>query len=212
MKIRAALLGLFLAVACAFGGPESSSVKVVFLRVKDDAAGYTQVGAGMGTGTVIASKGGRSLVLTCRHVVPDPDGTILVKAGASTYGAELLAVDDAADLAVLRVRAELPAVAVADVGPADGADLRQWGYTKGGPMNPKHGPAREHTNGKVDGKPFDVRVTGIAPDFGDSGSGVFDADGRVVGVCAAKAEGKAGTVGLLVPLADVRRFLAGRAP
>lgn len=158
-----------------------------------------------GSGTVVRADKGASLVLTCKHVAPDGKFGLSVQAGDSQYAADFVAADDRCDLAIVRVKVKLTPTAVADVEPAAGATLYQWGYPHGGPCKHKWGPL---TSERVVGAP-EVWIVGICPEGGDSGAGVFDDRGRLVGVVFAGTVGGQGVTGpaSVTRLADVRRFL-----
>jgi hypothetical protein len=210
---RLATLALILVALPAWAGPEHS-VHIVYQQLKRDDKGTLRLHVGMGTGTVVKSKGGRSLVLTCRHVCPDGDGFIFVVVGEAKYAAEFIAADERADLAVLRVRVELPAAEVAAAAPGEADELRQWGHERAGRAKEKkgrRGPIRDGLD--IDGDRFDgLYLSRIPAEPGDSGAGVFDKDGWLVGVCMAKGRDDVGPIGLLVGLDRIRAFLAGRAP
>jgi hypothetical protein len=200
------ILAVLVLAAAALGGPDASAVKVVRVELADNAAGVTGASVSMGSGTVVGSAGGKSLVLTCWHICPDGDGLVAVRVGGKSYPAEWLGADDKLDLAALRVSAELPVAGLADRGAGAGAELRQWGYTGGGRTNPKKGAAGTVEPAEVGGKLYTVLIVRLPADFGDSGAGVFEGD-KLVGVCMGKATGPAGTVALVVVLDDVKRFL-----
>ncbi len=93
-----------------------------------DAVVRVSCGNGSGSGTVVWSEGGRSAVLTAAHVLgtgTDPR----VRGNGRWHKAEVLGRDDAADLAVLLVAVELPAVRVAEADPRAGDDVLMVGVT-----------------------------------------------------------------------------------
>lgn len=159
-----------------------------------DATFYIQVdrGAGFGaagTGTVIASEDGRSLVLTNSHVVKDAVAVKLVKTDANgkpwEYKATVLDSIGAAgvypDLALIETRHDLPAVEIADELPAVGSSVTTWGY---GPSHQADTWEPFERTGKVVSSsryasPWFVSTLHIIE--GDSGCGVFDAMGCLVG-------------------------------
>jgi S1-C subfamily serine protease len=144
-------------------------------------------GRGNGSGVAVRVDGGSTWVLTCRHVVSDgtgaADGTVrwdwtfLVRSRGRAYPAELKGYDSAVDVAVLKVPAVLPVAPIAQRDPAKGDPVRMFGY--GGP--PQEGKALGFVNGNVQGKGVSLYVT-FRPVGGDSGAGVFNAQGEVVGV------------------------------
>jgi hypothetical protein len=167
-----------------------------------------------GTGTVVSSEGGKSLVLTCAHVVENSRGTITVttragKRHAATYvagsvvrniGPALIDVDGP-DLCVLSVDADLPAAKVADGPPAVGSPVELWGFG-GQPYGAK--PA--HKTGLWDHPPPWTRPASaytVRTISGDSGAGVFNAAGELVAV----HHGGDGRRGYGTPLGTVRGWL-----
>jgi S1-C subfamily serine protease len=132
-----------------------------------------------GSGTVIDSRKGQSLVLTNHHVTPDPGGKISVEHGGYSYPANWVASDRDADLAVLLIGYELPAVALADELPAKGAELRQWGHPGGGPAKPKKGVLLGLDAPTDPRSAITASYEGVP---GESGCGVFNAEGKLVAV------------------------------
>lgn len=139
-----------------------------------------------GSGTVIASEGGCSLVLTNRHVAVrlGARGTFTPPGGGS-YPVCCVAVDDASDLALLHTPHALPAAPLALRDPPAGAELTQYGHPYAGPCRPRRsrflgfrglcdtqwGRAAART----------VHATGLSVE-GESGSGLFH-NGELVAVC-----------------------------
>jgi serine protease Do len=192
--MRAAIFALFLLTGLAHAGPEDSAV-----QVRHFAGGSI----GSGSGTVVWMGGGVSFVLTNHHVAPDCGRKVEVTLAGQTYPAEWLRSDAGIDLALLRVKAELPAADVADEPPARGTVLRQWGHSRGGPQKPKAGPAIGVDGRRAVPGGGQVYATGIHSEPGDSGSGVFDPAGRLVAVCWGGGQGRE----CCVKLADVKAFL-----
>lgn len=221
VRLFAGALALLLASPQLSAAPADAAVLVtvetdgVHPETKDPV-----VYADRGSGTVIACEGGRSLVLTNAHVVPTAEGRVTVSAGGRAYRAKYLAGSkvttwdngdgtggmeiDGPDLALLTVEAEFPAAELAETAPGKGAALRQWGFAgRGASEGPrvKSGRVTDPAGlwGTLDQRP------------GDSGAGLFDDAGRLVGVSHGRpaAEGEVGVVA--VPLGAVRKFLRERA-
>jgi S1-C subfamily serine protease len=200
--MRYALLALLLLPAgSAAGEPCDSAVKVT-------GPGFS------GSGTVVGRSAGRSLVLTNRHVCPAASAGLAVHLDGKDYAAEWVGADPADDLALLSVAADLPAAELADAPPAAGTELRQWGYPKGGPQTPRKGSAvgsRKVIDNQTEAE-IEVWETDFCPEVGESGSGLFDPAGKLVGVTfACTQEGRCHAV----PVGRVRVFLAamaGKAP
>lgn len=151
---------------------------------------------GFGTGTCIACENGKSLVVTNRHVCPDPGARIVVQRVGKTYEAKLISVDTA-DLAVLEVEGELVPCEVAESEPPVGAMVEMYAHPKG--------TDQRYAAGQwVGGSGANVHHTcAIGTVTGTSGGAVFYR-GKVVAV-----HWGAGLDGRLyaVPLARVRGFV-----
>jgi S1-C subfamily serine protease len=167
-------------------------------------------GTAQGSGTIIASVEGETLVLTAAHVVHDR-GPIVVElhrynigreraAGASgpwprTVRAALLAADTAADLAILRIEKMRALPYVARLArdhtdpPADSI-VTSIGIDLG--TNLTGWPTRLvetltfELNGSRDPRPF--LITEKIPEHGRSGGGLYLANGELVGVCVGHAK------------------------
>lgn len=126
-----------------------------------------------GSGTVFWSEGGVSLVLTNKHVAIC-DGGVTVTHDGKIYPATRGGYCSDGDLGIIWVKAELPAVELAANDPAPDEHIRFWGRTT------------SFGEGRVTGSmPFIgcPTITGNHPlASGDSGSGVFNDKGELVGV------------------------------
>ncbi|VTU02768.1 ---NA--- : Thioredoxin domain protein OS=Planctomyces limnophilus (strain ATCC 43296 / DSM 3776 / IFAM 1008 / 290) GN=Plim_3801 PE=4 SV=1: Trypsin_2 [Gemmataceae bacterium] len=152
------------------------------IQVQRDAGdGITEYGSG----TVIASERGRSLVLTNSHVVPDGTRPVSVWIGTKKHAARHLASSvmssDTPDLALLVIDVAAVAAPIAATPAPVGAAVYQWGFggvTPGSPAKLKSGATVEQGNYVG---PKTLRTT-IASQQGDSGSGLFSDSGELVGV------------------------------
>jgi S1-C subfamily serine protease len=154
---------------------------------------------GSGAGTAIDYRNDQVIILTCRHVCEAAGRpTVVFRDGRRISGA-ILVMDSAADLALVSAPCsnKPPLCTVADAEPQPGQRLWKVGYA-GRQLNVTTGPI--------------VRVldrdlwihTRCRP--GDSGGGLFDDQGRVVGVCEAYLTDQP-EVGVGVRLVCIRRFL-----
>jgi S1-C subfamily serine protease len=166
-------------------------------------------GTSQGSGTIIASVLGETLILTAAHVVRN-QGPIVVELHRYNLGVEraaaagswprrvsaaLAAADSAADLAVLRIEnmRALPYVArlapgnaapvadtlVSSFGIDLGTELAAWSSRVVKTLNFEF-------NGSGESRPF--LITDKIPEHGRSGGGLFLANGELVGVCVGHAE------------------------
>ncbi len=186
-------------------------------------------GKHQGSGTVIASIPGESLVLTASHVL-EGDGALYIEVHRYNLGVErrqpaagwprevparVVALDKAADLAVIRVAGfeAMPYVAriapgagepprgeaVVSVGIDLGETLASWG-------------SRVFDYARIDmgngGGPRPFLLVEKPPEHGRSGGGLFTTDGTVVGVCVGRAEIIRGKrFGVFASSESIRRIL-----
>ncbi len=168
---------------------ERAEAATVRLRVHDG-KGY-----GAGTGTIIDTHGDDALVLTCGHLFRDNEGKgkvevdLFVGGQVRTVTGEVIDYDaDLRDIALVAIRPGFPVQPVSvvhvDQMPTNGQTVFSFGCDRG------DDPSRR-----------DTRITGInkynqhlgasnieiegAPIDGRSGGGLFDDQGRLVGVCNA---------------------------
>jgi hypothetical protein len=195
---------LLAAAQLSFAGCDCQAAEAacVLVRVEDPEGSA-------GSGTVVACEGGRSLVVTNRHVVPSARYGVRVECQGKTYPVAYYAPAAVGDLALLTVEAELPCAELADAEPPAGAEVRQWGRAwrgHGRPV-PKAGRWSGLGRGRDVNYGYAAVVESTIPgESGDSGAGVFH-EGRLVAV----AWGLRGGMSAGVRLADVRACLRDRA-
>ena len=186
-------------------------------------------GPALGTGTIIASVEGETLILTAAHVVEDP-GPLHVELFRYNLGFErirsmsgfprrlratIVARDRDTDLAILRVGGQLKLPYVARIAPSNrpivpGAAVTSIGFDRGERLIGF--PTRIKKVERIDmdrgGGDRSFLITEHPPEVGRSGGGLFLEDGTLVGVCLAKAQIKPGAVlGMYSPVGNVRRLL-----
>jgi len=190
-------------------------------------------GASLGTGTVIASVEGETLVLTASHVVEDP-GPLSIELFRYNLGMErarnasgfprrlkasVVARDVDADLAVLLVGGQLAFPYVARMAKAgepllSGTPVTSIGFDRGQRLVGSATRVRkvERIDLERGGGERAFLATDHPPELGRSGGGLFRADdGALVGVCVARAEFPRGrTIGLFSTLGNVRALLGSR--
>lgn len=148
-------------------------------------------GFSKGSGTVIDSRQGEALVLTCGHIFRDSAGKGEIKVDLLAPGApqqltgRLIKYDLKSDLALVSIRPGVP-VRVAPVAPTGhrfgkGDPVVTVGCNNGGPATALD--SRITAVDKFLGPP-NVQVAGL-PVEGRSGGGLFSATGHVIGVCNA---------------------------
>lgn len=183
--------------------PVESTVRIIHRRGDS---------AGVGSGTVVGLRDGKSIIITAGHVCPNPGVKIIVTADGKDYVARWLGASATDDLAAIEVDATLPVAPLATVPPPPGSPLRQVGYSARWLLPfPRDGTATSSGFVQFNGGGLfgnrSILFAAIPVRSGDSGSGVFNAAGELVGVCScgsipARDE-------LAVPIIEVRKFLDG---
>jgi S1-C subfamily serine protease len=187
-------------------------------------------GTSQGSGTIIASLDGETLVLTAAHVIRGK-GPITLELHRYNLGlehspnvggrwprpfsAEVVGTDSTADIAIVRVRklVGLPFVArlAAEAAePAVGTDLTSVGIDLGSKLSSWNTRLVEtlwfELNDNGTDRPF--LVTERIPEHGRSGGGLFDRNGRMLGVCIGHAElVKGKRMGVFSSVENVRDLL-----
>jgi S1-C subfamily serine protease len=186
-------------------------------------------GNSQGSGSVIASVNGETLVLTVVHVVQEP-GDLTVELHRYNLGlerrnaggtwprvvqAEIVAQDADADVAILRIRGmvALPYVARLAEGedePAPGTAVTSLGIDLATNLSSWSakvvGVARRDLKHTGQERPF--LVTDRGPEHGRSGGGLFRGDGRLVGVCVGRIEQSSGRwIGIFASGESIRRLI-----
>ena len=154
--------------------------------------GQRQVESGAGSGVIISDDG---YILTCAHVV-DGASNVTVTVGDTDYTATVVGSDTASDVAVLKIDAEglTPAV----VGDSDALAVGESVMAVGNPLGNLSGTV---TNGIISALNRDVSIqsndgsvlnltliqTNASISPGNSGGGLFNMAGELVGIVNAKA-------------------------
>ena len=163
--------------------------------------GQSQVESGAGSGVIISSDG---YILTCAHVVSGASN-ITVTIGDTDYPATLVGEDSTSDIAVLKIDATglTPAV----IGDSDKLAVGETTVAVG---NPRGTLSNTVTQGIVSALNRQVTVedndmtliqtdTSISP--GNSGGGLFNANGELIGVVNAKSSySEAEGIGFAIPI------------
>ena len=168
-------------------------------------------GVNFGSGTIIDSRPGRSLVLTCGHIFREISDNANVEVDifqgsqTHTYKGEIVRYDLKSDIGLVAIptEMELPVSNIAPIAaaPRKGAHVFSVGCSNGD--NPTKLQLRVTTLNRYLG-PDNIECTGI-PVQGRSGGGLFNLDGQVIGICVA-ADPK-DSRGLYTGLEPIRNFL-----
>ncbi len=165
--------------------PDSALIAAsVRLRVEDP------TGRSCGSGTIIDSRGGEALVLTCGHIFRDSNGKGRIEVDlfsnpAQEIAGRLVSYDLTRDVGLVAIRPAGP-VATARLAPpgyriGKGQAVVNVGCNNGAEPTARHSQVIDLN--KFQGPP-NIEVSG-QPAEGRSGGGLFTSEGYVIGVCNA---------------------------
>lgn len=151
------------------------------------------VSSGAGSGVIITSDG---YILTCAHVIEGADTITVTLEDGTEYTAEVVGSDTADDIAVIKIDAT--DLTAAEIGDSDSAEVGETVYADGNPNGTLSGTItsgilsalnREITVEVSDGVTSTLTVlqTSAAVSPGNSGGGLFNAKGQLIGIVNAKS-------------------------
>ena len=149
------------------------------------------VSSGAGSGVILSKEG---LVVTNHHVIDKANEITVKLTNGEAYKATLIASDAQTDLAVLRIEAENLQPAV--LGDSDVMRVGETVYAIGNPLGSLGGSVSEGiVSAKdreitIDGQDMVLLQTSAAVNPGNSGGGLFNSKGELVGIVNAKSSGQ----------------------
>lgn len=149
------------------------------------------VSSGAGSGVILSEEG---LVVTNHHVIDNASEIKVKLTSGDEYVATLIASDAQTDLAVLRIDAENLQPAV--LGDSDTMRVGESVYAIGNPLGSLGGSVSEGiVSAKdreitIDGQDMVLLQTSAAVNPGNSGGGLFNSKGELVGIVNAKSTGE----------------------
>lgn len=168
---------------------------------------YVSEGAGSG---VVFSKDGT--IITNNHVIDGATNITVTMHDGTTYPATLIAKDSKTDLAVLKIEKNdcKPVI----LGDSDALIVGEAAVAVGNPLGELGGTV---TNGIIsaldreitlDGRTHNLLQTNAAISPGNSGGGLFNAKGELIGVVVAKSSGSdVEGLGFAIPVNDVKKVV-----
>lgn len=203
-------------LASKYNLPEAAAGKLVVLGLRPESTrgdALVPAPAGMmsGTGFVINADG---LILTNRHVIKGAKTTMVVVDSGKQKSAEVVAVDDEQDLALIRILKPDPDQAYVRLAPTDtppdGAECTVIGY----PLIDRLGANAKITRGIVSSAGRQMGEVDVVIDAkvnpGNSGGPILDKHGNVMAIVCMKslASTTEESYGLGISAGRIRRFLA----
>ncbi|MEG2489159.1 MAG: trypsin-like peptidase domain-containing protein, partial [Anaerorhabdus sp.] len=164
------------------------------------------VSEGAGSGVIITSDG---YIVTNNHVIDNASTINVTLSDGTSYPATLIGKDAATDLAVIKIEATNLTMAV--LGNSDGISVGDTVVAIGNPLGRLGGSAtdgiisaldREIT---IDNETMTLLQTNAAVNPGNSGGGLFNSRGELIGIVNAKSSGSdIEGLGFAIPVNDVK--------
>ncbi len=162
---------------------------VVVIRVQTAASFGSSASQSSGSGVVISSDG---YVLTCNHVVESATSVQVTLNSGEVYDAALVGSDAASDLAVLKISPE-KALSYVEQGCSGDLVVGERVVAIGNPLGTLGGTvtdgivsATERSVQMSDGSDMTLIQTNAAINSGNSGGGLFNLKGQLIGIVNAK--------------------------
>ena len=169
-----------------------------------------EVQAGSGSGIILTSDG---YIVTCKHVIDSVDTIKVILNDDTEYEATLVGSDSRSDLAVLKIDAT--GLSPATLGDSDMLTVGEDVIAIGNPLGELRGTA---TSGIISALSREVTVentemtliqTDAAISPGNSGGGLFNASGSLIGIVNAKASSSDSEgLGFAIPVSSVKTIIA----
>lgn len=169
---------------------EQSVVEITTETAAKDSYFQQMVTTGAGSGVIISKDG---YIVTNHHVIDGANKITVRTKDGSTYNAKLIGKDSMSDLAVLKIDAE--GLTPALFGSSDALSVGDEAIAIGNPLGELGGTVtrgiisaldREIT---IDGQTMTLLQTDTAINKGNSGGGLFNNAGELVGIVNAKSSG-----------------------
>lgn len=165
---------------------------------------------GAGSGVIVNGDG---YILTNYHVIEDTSKILVRLTNGNEYDATIVDVDKENDLALLKI-SPTETLTSATLGNSDNLEVGQYVLAIGNPLGTLGGSV---TEGIISAKDREITVgdttmkllqTTAAINSGNSGGGLFDSDGSLIGIVNAKSSGLAiEGLGFAIPIQTVKEFL-----
>ena len=158
-----------------------------------------------GSGVIISADG---YIITNNHVVEGAEEINVILRNGDEYTAELVGTDSKTDIAIIKIDAT--DLSYAKIGNSDNALVGDFVMAIGNPLGKLGGTVtygyisaleREIT---IEGKNMNLMQVDAAVNPGNSGGGLFNANGEVIGIVSAKSTGyDVEGLGFAIPINDI---------
>lgn len=184
----------------------ADSVVEITIETTNSYYTYQYTSEGNGSGVIISKDG---YILTNNHVIDGANKIKVTLRNGTEYEAKLIGKDSKTDTAVIKIEANNLTYAV--LGDTSKLQVGDLAVVIGNPLGELGGTVtsgiisaleREMT---IDGKKMNLIQTDAAVNQGNSGGGLFNANGELVGIVTAKSSGIGiENLGFAIPINDIQ--------
>ena len=164
--------------------------------------GGQQVVSGAGSGVIFTTDG---YIITNNHVIEGAEQIKVKLSDDTEYTAKLVGTDSQSDIAVLKI--EAPGLTPAVLGDSDTVQVGEVSIAVGNPLGTLSNTATDgiisglNREVTVQGNTMSLMQTSAAVSPGNSGGGLFNASGELIGIVNAKSTGEyAEGLGFAIPI------------
>ena len=165
-------------------------VEILVSGTTQDFFGQTQVTEGAGSGVVVTENG---YIVTNYHVIQGANKVQVTLHNGETYPATIIGGVDENDIAVIKINAN--GLTVAKIGDSSKVKVGDTAVAIGNPLGQLGGTATTgiisalDRNLQIEGRTMTLMQTDAAINGGNSGGGLFDSKGELIGIVDAKSSG-----------------------
>ena len=184
--------GATMSMAAVVAAVKDSVVEITTETVVTGSRFSQYVASGAGSGVVIAKEG---YVITNHHVIADANNIMVRTTDGKEYKASLVGSDASSDVAVIKIEPEVE-LTVAVLGDSSKLMVGETALAIGNPLGSLGGTV---TSGiisaldrelEIDGESMRLLQTNAAVNPGNSGGGLFNMAGQLIGIVNAKSSGE----------------------
>lgn len=171
----------------------SESVVEISTETVSTGSSYGQyITSGAGSGVIIDQQG---YIITCNHVIEGASKITVKLTTGKVYEASIVGSDSETDIAVIKIDAGSDTLKAVEFADSDSLVVGQEIVVIGNPLGSLGGSV---TNGiisatdreiEIEGQMYTLLQTNAAINPGNSGGGMFDMNGRLIGIVNAKSSG-----------------------
>ena len=165
-------------------------VEILVSGTSQDFFGQTQVVEGAGSGVIVTDNG---YIVTNYHVIQGANKVQVTLHNGETYPAVIVGGVDEEDIAVIKINAS--GLTVAEIGDSSKVQVGDTAVAIGNPLGQLGGTATTgiisalDRNLQIEGRNMTLMQTDAAINGGNSGGGLFNSKGELIGIVDAKSSG-----------------------